>query len=199
MHHRNTKTEECIKACVECHHVCLEMAMTHCLPLGGKHTEPDHFRLMMNCAEICQTSANFMLSGSDLHHLTEEQFTELPLVIRGESKEVRYAGNGLVVIRYLPSIYSFTHNRCDLVPGSDALRLTAMRTFLEVLRAAGIRHAYEKEREIVEGAGAVGIAALLAGKVRANGPVLVLLSGRNIDMGLHRKIVCGEKIVERTA
>ena len=40
--------------------------------------------------------------------------------------------------------------------------------------AAGIRHAYAQEREIVEGAGAVGIAALLAGKVRASGPVVVL-------------------------
>ncbi|UCI09739.1 hydroxyectoine utilization dehydratase EutB [Mesorhizobium sp. B1-1-8] len=67
--------------------------------------------------------------------------------------------------------------------------------------AAGIRHAYEQEREIVEGAGGVGIAALLAGKVRANGPVVVLLSGRNIDMGLHRKIVCGEtpSFAERAA
>ncbi|TGR27455.1 MULTISPECIES: hydroxyectoine utilization dehydratase EutB [unclassified Mesorhizobium] len=67
--------------------------------------------------------------------------------------------------------------------------------------AAGIRHAYELEREIVEGAGAVGIAALLAGKVRAEGPVVVLLSGRNIDMELHRKIVCGEmpSISERAA
>jgi threonine dehydratase len=63
--------------------------------------------------------------------------------------------------------------------------------------ATGIRHAYAQEREIVEGAGAVGIAALLAGKVKANGPVMVLLSGRNIDMGLHRKIVCGEAIAER--
>jgi len=65
--------------------------------------------------------------------------------------------------------------------------------------AAGIRHAYAQEREIVEGAGAVGIAALLAGKVRANGPVVVLLSGRNIDMDLHRKIVCGAAITERAA
>ncbi|MBZ9995145.1 hydroxyectoine utilization dehydratase EutB [Mesorhizobium sp. BH1-1-4] len=66
---------------------------------------------------------------------------------------------------------------------------------------AGIRHAYEQEREIVEGAGAVGIAALLAGKVKASAPVVVLLSGRNIDMGLHRKIVCGEmpSISERAA
>ena len=59
--------------------------------------------------------------------------------------------------------------------------------------AAGIRHAYAEEREIVEGAGAVGIAALLAGKVRAAGPIVVLLSGRNIDMALHRRIVCGEE------
>lgn len=65
--------------------------------------------------------------------------------------------------------------------------------------AEGIRHAYAQEREIVEGAGAVGIAALLAGKVKPNGPVLVLLSGRNIDMDTHRKIICGDTMVERAA
>jgi threonine dehydratase len=58
--------------------------------------------------------------------------------------------------------------------------------------AAGIIHAYAEESEIVEGAGAVGIAALLAGKIVAEGPVVILMSGRNIDMALHRKIVCGE-------
>ena len=58
--------------------------------------------------------------------------------------------------------------------------------------AAGIVHAYAEECEIVEGAGAVGIAALLAGKIAAEGPVVVLMSGRNIDMALHRKIICGE-------
>jgi threonine dehydratase len=57
--------------------------------------------------------------------------------------------------------------------------------------AAGIRHAYEHEREILEGAGAVGIAALLAGKVKLAGPAVLILSGRNIDMGLHRQIICG--------
>ena len=65
--------------------------------------------------------------------------------------------------------------------------------------AAGIRHAYAQEREIVEGAGAVGIAALLAGKVKANGPVVVLLSGRNIDMNTHRKAICVDAIAERAA
>jgi threonine dehydratase len=59
--------------------------------------------------------------------------------------------------------------------------------------AAGISHAYEKEREIVEGAGAVGIGALLAGKLEADGPLVLLLSGRNIDMGLHRRVISGER------
>ncbi|MCP9232700.1 hydroxyectoine utilization dehydratase EutB [Mesorhizobium sp. LMG 17147] len=65
--------------------------------------------------------------------------------------------------------------------------------------ATGIRHAYEQEREIVEGAGAVGIAAVLAGKVRVSGPTVLILSGRNIDMALHRKIICGEAIAESAA
>ncbi len=59
--------------------------------------------------------------------------------------------------------------------------------------AAGMRHAYTQEREIVEGAGAVGIAALLAGKVMAfDGPIAVILSGRNVDMGLHLRVMNGE-------
>jgi hypothetical protein len=62
--------EECIDECLNCHRVCLHTAMTHCLEEGGEHTEPNHLRLMLNCAEICQTSANFMISGSDVHHLT---------------------------------------------------------------------------------------------------------------------------------
>lgn len=58
--------------------------------------------------------------------------------------------------------------------------------------AAGIVHAYAEEREIVEGAAAVGIAALIAGRARPVGPTVAILSGRNIDMDLHRRIVSGE-------
>lgn len=58
--------------------------------------------------------------------------------------------------------------------------------------AAGIRHAYENEREILEGSGAVGIAALLAHKVVGlRGPIALVASGRNIDMELHRRVVTG--------
>lgn len=54
----------CIDACQHCHHMCLQIAMNHCLEAGGKNVEAKHFRLMMNCAEICQTSLNFMLTNS---------------------------------------------------------------------------------------------------------------------------------------
>jgi threonine dehydratase len=42
----------------------------------------------------------------------------------------------------------------------------------------------ERTKLVVEGAGAVGIAALLAGRVTGDGPVLAVLSGGNIDATL---------------
>jgi threonine dehydratase len=60
--------------------------------------------------------------------------------------------------------------------------------------AAGVRHCYWQERQVVEGAGGVGVAAVLAGKVRPDGPTMLLLSGSNIDMALHHRIVSGEDV-----
>jgi threonine dehydratase len=76
----------------------------------------------------------------------------------------------------------FTFAMCrDLLDGVVLLDETEI--------AAGIRHAFTVEQEVVEGAGAVGIAALLAGKVRPEGPTAVVVSGRNIDLAVHRRIV----------
>ena len=59
--------------------------------------------------------------------------------------------------------------------------------------AAGMRHAYAREREVIEGAGAVGIAALISGRLgRLDGPVAVILSGRNVDMARHLRVINGE-------
>jgi len=58
--------------------------------------------------------------------------------------------------------------------------------------AEGIWHAYWKEQEVIEGSGAVGIGALLAGKVTVTGPTVVLVTGRNIDMKLHHRLISGE-------
>ncbi len=58
--------------------------------------------------------------------------------------------------------------------------------------ADGIRHAYFDEQVIVEGGGAVGLGALLAGKVDPGERSIVLLSGRNIDMHKHLEIISSE-------
>lgn len=62
--------------------------------------------------------------------------------------------------------------------------------------AAGMRHARSVLGETVEGAGAVGIAALLTGRLAAAGTVVTLLSGGNVDPALHRAIMAGANALE---
>ena len=63
----------------------------------------------------------------------------------------------------------------------------------------------ERVKQVVEGAGAAGVAALLAGRVGGDGPVAVVLSGGNIDPTLlisvmrHGLTVSGRYLVVRTS
>ncbi|MCQ4318970.1 hydroxyectoine utilization dehydratase EutB [Stutzerimonas stutzeri] len=57
--------------------------------------------------------------------------------------------------------------------------------------AAGMRHAYHQERLVLEGAAAVGIAALLERSIEPRGPVVVVISGRNVDTGQHLRVLNG--------
>ena len=54
--------------------MCFSMATAHCLEMGGEHVAPDHLRLTLLCAEICETSAKFLMSNSDLHKETSGVF-----------------------------------------------------------------------------------------------------------------------------
>lgn len=74
---------------------------------------------------------------------TIDEFKKLPLVVEGESKEIRYLGKGKVAIRLKPTIYSYTHNRCSSIPGSDILRLKTTQLITEELARHGIAHAYK--------------------------------------------------------
>ncbi len=62
----------------------------------------------------------------------------------------------------------------------------------------------ERTKLVVEGAGAVGVAAVLSGKIAGTGPVAVVLSGGNIDATLlisvmrHGLTVAGRYLVVRT-
>lgn len=61
--------------------------------------------------------------------------------------------------------------------------------------AAALRH-LAAAGHVVEGAAAVGHAAILSGRFRPEGPTVTILSGGNIDPGLHARIVAGANSVE---
>lgn len=63
---QDSAMKQCIEECMDCHASCLE-AFANCLSLEGPHKEADHLRLLLDCAEICQTAANFMLRQSPSH------------------------------------------------------------------------------------------------------------------------------------
>jgi len=56
--------------------------------------------------------------------------------------------------------------------------------------AQAIRYCWEKYGEIIEGSGAVGLAAALYGKI-ADRPAIIIISGGNIQPETHRKILEG--------
>ena len=72
MHHTTHMAENvksCIETCNECRDECESTLYQHCLKEGGSHVKQSHVKLMADCIEICQTSAHFMLRGSDNHAL----------------------------------------------------------------------------------------------------------------------------------
>lgn len=68
-HEITPEMQDCLQNCIASHALCIETAQ-HCLRLGGPHADVKHQRLLMDCAQICQTSADFMLRTSHYHHLT---------------------------------------------------------------------------------------------------------------------------------
>ena len=60
---------ECIDSCVASHRMCLETAR-YCTEQGSAaHIEASHIALLLDCAELCQTTANSMLRQSPQHIL----------------------------------------------------------------------------------------------------------------------------------
>jgi threonine dehydratase len=55
-----------------------------------------------------------------------------------------------------------------------------------------IRFAWEKHELVVEPGAAVGLAALLSGKLAPKDDTVVVLSGGNIDPALHARIIANE-------
>lgn len=77
MQKMTSEMKACVDQCLACYSTCLSTAMGHCLETGGEHTEPAHFRLMAACAEMCRTSAHFMLIGTGHHKHTCRECAEI--------------------------------------------------------------------------------------------------------------------------
>lgn len=60
------RMQDCIDACNDCRDSCTS-SVSHCLKLGGKHADPSHIGLLLDCADVCNTSAGFMLRQSSYH------------------------------------------------------------------------------------------------------------------------------------
>lgn len=56
----------CLHNCLRAAQVC-EQTIQHCLHRGGQHANPDHIRLLQDCADICHLTANFLNRDSYFH------------------------------------------------------------------------------------------------------------------------------------
>jgi hypothetical protein len=67
MNQLSVETRHGIEDALHCHAVCTATFMTVCLETGGEHTKPQHARLMMDCAAMCQLAADLMAHKSQFH------------------------------------------------------------------------------------------------------------------------------------
>lgn len=58
--------QQCVEICLRSHSACLETAR-YCTEKGGMHVAPAHLALLLDCAEMCQTTANSLLRRSPQH------------------------------------------------------------------------------------------------------------------------------------
>lgn len=75
-HAMKQELQHCIQECLECHRICLE-TFSYCAEQGGDYADPDQFRVLLDCSQICQTSADFMIRSSQLHSLICETCAEV--------------------------------------------------------------------------------------------------------------------------
>lgn len=64
--HVSAEMQECINKCTVCHEMCTK-TLQHCLRKGERHATPEQIGPLLDCAQICRTTADFMLRGSILH------------------------------------------------------------------------------------------------------------------------------------
>jgi hypothetical protein len=61
----NPMTQSAVTDLWDCHRMCEEM-IAECLRRGGEHASPDRIRMLTDCADICQITADFLVRNSEV-------------------------------------------------------------------------------------------------------------------------------------
>lgn len=66
MSRMDTTMQQAISNAMSCASSCLE-SINYCSHMGGKHVEASHLGLLIDCARICDITADYMLRESEFH------------------------------------------------------------------------------------------------------------------------------------
>lgn len=96
--------------------------------------------------KIFKTNPNFQRVGLNTNELlsllidNSKKFIDLPVYHLGNSKELRISNHpGILVQRFLPTVYSYRFNRAGVVAGTDIVRMNISSLFWQHLHDAGIK------------------------------------------------------------
>ncbi|MBY4640943.1 hypothetical protein K6L44_13325 [Gluconacetobacter entanii] len=108
------------------------------------------------------------------------QWDDLPLLSKGESKEIRIIDKNYVIVRMIPSLYSYTQNRSAMINGTDHIRLRIFEFIASLLRESGILVA----------AHAFGSDYYVTNRIYLHGtdcvpPIEVIVKGRHVGTPKH--------------
>lgn len=101
-----------------------------------------------------------------------------PLAVREVPTLADSLGGGIGVDNQYT--FNMTRDTCD-----------HLHLLSEASIANALRHAYREERLVLEGAAVVGIGALLEGLIAPRGPIVVVVSGGNVDIDQHLRVLNG--------
>ncbi|MGE5556588.1 MAG: four-helix bundle copper-binding protein [Methanocella sp.] len=57
------EVHQCLKDSLDCYQTCTE-TIIRCISMGGKHAKAENINLLMDCARICNTNADFIMRNS---------------------------------------------------------------------------------------------------------------------------------------
>jgi len=117
---------------------------------------------------------------------------------RGAAMHASLAAGHPVEVEEVPSLADSLgggiglQNRLSFALCRDLLDGTVVVTEEEIRDAMQIL--YWEDRIVAEGASAVGLAAVLSGKVALDGPTATIVTGRNLDMDQFTRVVTGQDV-----